>query len=85
MPAHQFFFGWHVGQRAELRRRGALRSERDALLEQALPFLVEARSLTAAQGESPADICTALFQVYAQLSRSDEATEAGECSEQDMN
>ena len=67
---------------AEARR---LRIERDGLLEQALPYLVEARSLTEAQGESPADICTALFQVYAQLSRSDEATEAGECSEQDMN
>ena len=67
---------------AEARR---LRSERDALLEQALPYLEEARRLTTAQGESPADICTALFQVYAQLSRSDEATEAGECADQNMN
>ena len=62
-----------------------LRRERDALLEQALPYLVEARSLTASQGESAADICNALFQVYAQLSRMDEANEAGECAGIDMN
>ncbi len=62
-----------------------LRGERDGLLEQALPHLSEARRLTTAQNEDPADICNALFQVYAQLSRADEAREAGECAGHDMN
>ncbi|MDX1438576.1 MAG: tetratricopeptide repeat protein [Rubricoccaceae bacterium] len=62
-----------------------LRAERDALLTEALPHLEEARSLTEASGESAADICNALFQVYAQLGREDEAREAGECAGHDMN
>ncbi len=63
----------------------SLRTERDGLLEQALPYLEAARSLTSAEGQDPADICMALFQVYAQLNRTAEATEAGECAGQDMN
>lgn len=62
-----------------------LRAERDGLLEQALPHLAEARRLTTLQNEDPADICRALFQVYAQLSRADEAREAGECAGENMN
>ena len=97
---------------AEARR---LRRERDALLEQALPYLVEARHLTENDISAPsgyefdhsarrcrsmetgqfaptircsseaASVCNALFQVYAQLSRTDEANEAGECAGIDMN
>ena len=62
-----------------------LREERDALFEQAVPYLVEARSLTEASGEDAADICQALFQVYTPLGRLDEAREAGECAGMDMN
>ncbi len=62
-----------------------LRGERDVLLQQAAPYLEEARRLTEAGGESASDICNALFQVYAQLNRTDEATEAGECAGHDMN
>ena len=62
-----------------------IRSERDALFEQALPHLVEARSLTEAAGDDARDICQALFQVYTPLGRLDEAREAGECAGMDMN
>lgn len=62
-----------------------LRDERDELLSQALPRLEEARSLTEAEGETAADICNALFQVYAQLGQDENAREAGECAGLDMN
>jgi tetratricopeptide (TPR) repeat protein len=57
-----------------------LRAERDQLFDQALPHLLEARSLTEAAGEDAAEICQALFQVYTPLGRLDEAREAGECA-----
>ncbi|NNF58835.1 MAG: tetratricopeptide repeat protein [Rhodothermaceae bacterium] len=62
-----------------------LREERDALFEQAVPYLVEARSLTEASGEDAADICQALFQVYTPLGRLDDAREAGECAGMNMD
>jgi tetratricopeptide (TPR) repeat protein len=62
-----------------------IREERDALFEQALPHLVEARRLTEAAGEDPSDICNALFQVYTPLGRIEEAEEAAECAGMDMN
>lgn len=64
-------------------RADALRGERDALLEEALPHLEEARSMTS--GDEEQDICRALFQVYAQLNRMDDAQEASECAGMDMN
>ena len=100
---------------AEARR---LRTERDGLLEQALPYLSDARQLTertlsctpdsryhydastqrcrdTETGEfvpntscpcsEVGDICHALFQVYAQLGRTTEAEEAGECAGLDLN
>lgn len=62
-----------------------VREERDALFEQALPHLVEARGLTEAAGEDATDICNALFQVYTPLGRIEEAEEAAECAGMDMN
>jgi tetratricopeptide (TPR) repeat protein len=62
-----------------------IRQERDALFEQALPHLVEARRLTEAAGEDAADICNALFQVYTPLGMIEEAEEAAECAGMDMN
>ena len=62
-----------------------VRRDRDALFEQALPYLTEARRLTESGGEDAADICNALFQVYTPLGRIPEAEEAAECAGMDMN
>lgn len=63
----------------------AVVAERAALLEQALPSLERARELTEAGGDDASDICQALFQVYATLGQSDEASEAAECAGIDLN
>ena len=62
-----------------------VRQQRDALFEQAVPHLVEARRLTEEAGEDATDICNALFQVYTPLGRIDEAEEAAECAGMSMN
>ena len=54
-------------------------AERDELLEQAIAPFTQARTLSAGT-ENEARICLALFQVYAQLGRNDEAAEANACA-----
>lgn len=60
-------------------------AERTALLNQALPNLERARTLTQEAGDDTADICRALFQVYAALGQETEAQEAAECAGLDLN
>ncbi len=79
-------------QISELEDAGASRAEVDAvvaqrseLLEQAMPNLERARELTEAGGDDAADICRALFQVYASLQQNDKAEEAAECAGMDLN
>ena len=52
--------------------------QRDALLEQALEPLLRARTLSAGT-DTETNVCGALFRVYAQLGRTDEAAEANAC------
>lgn len=61
----------------------ALLDERAELLEQALPYLEAARDLAAAGDE--ANACSALFQVYTQLNRVDDANAVAECAGMSMN
>lgn len=70
---------------AEQAEIDAALAERHALLEQAVTPLEGARAAAEAEGESAADICRALFQVYASLDRLEEANEAAECAGIDMN
>ncbi|MEP0549052.1 MAG: tetratricopeptide repeat protein [Rhodothermales bacterium] len=60
-------------------------AERTSLLGQAMPNLERARALTEAAGEDSADICRALFQVYAALGQGEKAQEAAECAGLDLN
>ena len=53
-------------------------ARRDVLLEQALEPLLRARTLSAGT-ETETNVCGALFRVYAQLGRTDEAAEANAC------
>lgn len=61
----------------------ALIEERNGLLEQALPYLQTARDL--AQGADESNVCSALFQVYTQLNRIDDANSVAECAGMSMN
>ena len=56
-----------------------LTDQRNELLEQALVPLLRARELTSGTPDE-ANSCQALFRVYAQLGRNDEAAEANECA-----
>lgn len=56
-----------------------LTERRNELLEQALAPLLRARELSAASGDE-ANACSALFRVYAQLGRTEEAAEANACA-----
>ena len=60
-------------------------AERTSLLSEALPNLARARVLTEAAGEDAADICRALFQVYAAQGQDEEAQDAAECAGLDLN
>ncbi len=53
-------------------------AQRDQLLEQALEPLLRARTLSAGT-ETETNVCGALFRVFAQLGRTDEAAEANAC------
>ncbi|GAB5534038.1 MAG: hypothetical protein Rubg2KO_02870 [Rubricoccaceae bacterium] len=61
----------------------ALIDERNGLLERALPYLQASRDL-APEGEKRA-ACSALFQVYTQLNRVDDANAVAECGGMSMN
>ncbi|MEM1043059.1 MAG: tetratricopeptide repeat protein [Bacteroidota bacterium] len=63
----------------------AVVAQRSDLLAQAMPNLERARELTEAGGDDTADICRALFQVYASLRQNDKAEEAAECAGLDLN
>jgi tetratricopeptide (TPR) repeat protein len=71
-----------AGDEAEAER---LTTERKALLEQALPSYVRAREIEEMDGAPLERTCTALFQVYAQLLRNDDAREAAECAGIDLD
>lgn len=59
--------------------------ERDALLNRSLTYLVRARELAASEPDSERTACEALFRVYTQLNRMDEANAAAECAGIDLN
>jgi hypothetical protein len=61
----------------------ALIEERDSLLERALSYLEASRSLAAEGDERNA--CEALFRVYTQLNRVDDANTVAECAGMSMN
>jgi len=61
----------------------ALIDERDVLLDRALPYLQASRDL-APEGEKRA-ACSALFQVYTQLNRVDDANAVAECAGMSTN
>ena len=61
----------------------ALLEEREALLERALPYLEASRDL--AEETDKANSCSALFQVYTQLNRIDDANAVAECAGMSMN
>lgn len=61
----------------------ALIEERNHLLEEALPYLQASRSL--AEGSEETNACSALFQVYTQLNRIDDANAVAECAGMSMN
>ena len=61
----------------------ALIDERDTLLERALPYLQASRDLAAEADKQNA--CTALFQVYTQLNRVDDANAVAECAGMSTN
>lgn len=60
-----------------------LLAERDALLSRSLPYLQEARTLST--GDEARAACNALFQVYTQLNRVDDARGVAECAGISMN
>ena len=62
----------------------ALVQQRNQNLELALPPLVQARTL-ATNTPDEQSFCEALFRVYTQLNRIDEATEVSECAGMSMN
>lgn len=57
--------------------------ERDGLLEQSLEYLLGARRLS--EGDDERAACNALFQVYTQLNRIDDANGVAECAGISMN
>ncbi|MEM1117090.1 MAG: tetratricopeptide repeat protein [Bacteroidota bacterium] len=59
-------------------------AERDENLEAALPFLQQARTLSAGTDDE-AGVCNALFRVYTQLGRVDDAEGVAECAGMAMN
>ncbi|MEO0559516.1 MAG: tetratricopeptide repeat protein [Bacteroidota bacterium] len=61
----------------------ALIEERNGLLERALPYLQASRDLADAADQQNA--CTALFQVYTQLNRVDDANAVAECAGMSTN
>lgn len=61
-----------------------LLQQRDENIQQAIPYFEQARELVAGEpGE--ADVCLALFQLYSQVNRMDEAEAAAECAGISMN
>ncbi|HYE95552.1 MAG TPA: tetratricopeptide repeat protein [Rubricoccaceae bacterium] len=66
-------------------RAAQLRTERDDLLRQALPHLLQARRLTEAAGGEVQSVCRALFQVHTTLAQIEEAREAAACGGMDTN
>ena len=60
-------------------------AQRNQLLQQALPNLERARTLTEAAGEDAADICRALLQAYASTGQIEQAEEAAACAGEDLN
>ncbi len=61
-----------------------LTAQRDENLEASLPHLQRARELAAAEGDE-AGVCLALFRVYTQLGRVDDAEGVAECAGVSMN
>lgn len=59
--------------------------ERNQFLERSLPHLVRARELAAGTEGDERAACSALFQVYGQLNRMDDAAAVAECAGQSMN
>ena len=59
-------------------------AQRDENLEAALPYLQRAREISAGTTEET-DACEALFRVYTQLGRIDDATAVSECAGMSMN
>lgn len=57
----------------------AMIAERDENLEASLPFLQQARTLSAGTADEPG-VCNALFRVYTQLGRVDDAEAVSECA-----
>ena len=70
--------GDQANETADNAEAEALVAQRDALLEQALQPLLRARALSAGS-ETETNVCGALFRVYAQLGRAEEAAEANAC------
>lgn len=62
-----------------------LNAERDENLEASLPYLQRARELAAAAGDDEGSVCLALFRVYTQLGRVDDAEGVAECAGVSMN
>lgn len=56
-----------------------LLAQRDENLEASLPFLMQAREISAAQGDE-SSVCLALFRVYTQLGRVSDAEGVAECA-----
>lgn len=65
----------------------ALIVQRDELLNRSLAYLVRAREIAsqASDADSERTACNALFQVYAQLDRPDDANRVAACAGQEMN
>ena len=59
-------------------------AQRDENLEAAVPFLMQAREISAGTDDEP-DACTALFRVYTQLGRVSDAEAVAECAGISMN
>ncbi len=63
----------------------ALIAQRDELLNRSLTYLLRARELAGSDADGERAACSALFQVYSQLNRLDDASAVAACAGIDLN